>query len=505
MSPQPLFRRGVPATVSVLLLGLVCLFIAACGVIVPHVVGHDLDGATKTLEEAGLVVGSVTYDPESTAATWTVVAQEASADRVSEGAKIDLVLSGGRPTMVPDLHLQTAEDAGELLSTAGLSFAIVEERFDETAPESAIVTQTPAPGTIVEEGRSVAVVVSLGPEPPPSDELVLGLIHKTSGPYSPKSVVASQNGFVFAQNMIYRHTITVFDDESFDVVETIPDEIQLSDYGFEEYSGSVKGGPVEAAATPDGKYMYVSNYSMYGSEFSRPGDDVGGPQSGVDPSFVYRIPTDTLKIDQVIKVGSVPKFLAVTPDGSKLLVSNWISYTLSVVDTATGQETAQVKLGRYPRGIAVSPDSSLAYVAVMGSRDIAIVDLSDNTVEWMRGVGSSPRHLVIDPEGRYLYATLNGDGTVAKIDLDTRAVVARVRTGSQPRSMSIAEDGRSLYVVNYESDSVSKVRTSDMAEMQELSVGHHPIGITYVNDTRDVWVCCYSGSFWVFRDGEPGE
>jgi len=38
------------------------------------------------------------------------------------------------------------------------------------------------------------------------------LVDRFGGDYSPKSVVATRRGLVFAQNMIYRHKISVFDD-----------------------------------------------------------------------------------------------------------------------------------------------------------------------------------------------------------------------------------------------------------------------------------------------------
>ncbi len=182
----------------------------------------------------------------------------------------------------------------------------------------------------------------------------------------------------------------------------------------------MQGSPVEAAETPDHRFMFVSNYSMYGPGYSREGHDAGGPSSGYDKSTVYRVALDDLEIDKVIKVGSVPKYVAVTPDQKYLLVSNWISYTLSVIDVHTSKRVENVYLGPYPRGIAVSPDSQTAYVTVMGSYDIATVDLTDFSVGWIRGVGSGPRHVVMSPDGKYLYVTLNGEGNVAKISTQDR-------------------------------------------------------------------------------------
>ncbi len=315
-----------------------------------------------------------------------------------------------------------------------------------------------------------------------------------------KSVVSSGTGLFFAQNMMYLHTINVYD-RSYHLVKIIPDTVRLADFGYPQYSGSYKGAPVEAAFTPDGKDAYVSNYSMYGAApFSREGADVCTPSDHYPPSFVYRIDVGTLAIDQVIKVGAVPKFVAVTPDGAYLLVSNWCSYSESVVDIATGKLVREIPIGAYPRGIAVDPTSSTAYVAIMGTTRIAAIDLHTFDVTWITGVGSAPRHLVMDPQGRFLYATINGLGVVDKIDLASRAVMAHVATGRAPRSMAISPDGAYLYVVNYMSNTMSKVRASDMHVLQTVATKADPIGITYDAATNRVWVACYSGALMVFRE-----
>ena len=183
--------------------------------------------------------------------------------------------------------------------------------------------------------------------------------------------------------------------------------------------------------TPDGRFMYVSQYSMYGDGFYHEGTDVCSPSSGIDKSYVYRVPLDTLKIDKVIKVGAVPKFLAVTPDQKYLLVSNWCSYTLSVVDVHTSKQIESIYLGPYPRGIAVRPGVALR----LRGRDGQLQHrprrpAAPSRCRWISGVGSGPRHLCMARDGKYLYATLNGEGNVAKIDPETRTVVDKVYTGA---------------------------------------------------------------------------
>lgn len=330
-------------------------------------------------------------------------------------------------------------------------------------------------------------------------EAGMELVKTITGKLSPKSVVHSGKGLFFAQNMMYSHTITVYD-RQFNLVKTIPDTVKLADSGYTQFSGTQQGAPVEAAFSSDGTTAWVSNYQMYGAGFSSNADDDCSPEQNHDASYLYRIGTKSLAIERAVQVGAVPKYVATTPNNRYVLASNWCSWDVSIIDPQQNKEIRRVQLGPYPRGIAVDERSQTAYVAVMGSYDVAAINLTDFSVNWLKDVGQAPRHLNLDPAGQFLYATLNGEGQIAKIDLTTKRVVSKVATGSAPRSMAISGDGQFLYVVNYDSDTVSKVRTSDMQVVQSISVNSAPIGITYDNDTHQVWVANYSGSIQVFQD-----
>lgn len=385
--------------------------------------------------------------------------------------------------------------AGALLASAPPLLAASDEGEFVTPP---VITPTPSP----------TPTAPPSPTPPPlpaTDGLRMEKVRTItatpeSGGLSPKSVVASGTGFVYAQNMIYNHSITVYDSTG-RFVKRIADAVELAAFGITGYpAGTVKGGPVELAFSPDGTKAYASNYSMFGPGFRGEGSDKCNPNDGTPNSFVYRIDVASHEIDQVIEVGAVPKYVATTPDGRYVLVTNWCTYDLSVISTELGREITRVTLGAYPRGIVVSPDSGIAYVAVMGSRYVKSIDLQTFEATTFAEVGASPRHIVRSPDGRYLYVTLNGEGRIAKVDSTTGEVLKKVATGQAPRSMDISLDGASLYVVNYESSTVSKVRTRDMEEVQELRTGYHPIGITYDTATGRIWVATYGGTLEVFAE-----
>ena len=325
------------------------------------------------------------------------------------------------------------------------------------------------------------------------------LIHTINGSIAPKSVRSSGDGVVSAHNMMYRHTVTVYDANSFELLHTVSDSVSLKDFGFSKTAGNYKGSPVEGTFSPDGKYLYVSNYAMYGKGFNKEGTDTCSPADGYDKSFVYRINRSNYQIDSVYPVGSVPKVVEVTPDNKYVLVANWCSYTVSVISVESNKVIKTIKIGRYPRGIAVNNDSTKAYVAEMGGNRIHVINLQDFSTSYIP-IGSNPRAIALSPDNSMMYVTMNLSGRVASWNLVTNTAGKSVRTGNAARSLAISKDGSALYVVNYKSDTMSRVRTSDMKVTQNIKVCNEPIGITYDVETSNTWVACYKGQIKIYSN-----
>jgi YVTN family beta-propeller protein len=332
-----------------------------------------------------------------------------------------------------------------------------------------------------------------------SSDSKMKLISTITGDISPKSVRASGTGFVSAHNMMYRHSVTIYDAENLTLVKNISDRVDLTKLGYSGYSGTHRGAPVEGAFSPDGKYLYVTNYAMYGKGFNREGTDICRPSNNYDRSFLYRIATDNWEIDAAYKVGVVPKVVEVSSDNKYVLVTNWCSYDLSVISIAEQKVVKTINIGAYPRGITISSDSKYAFIAQMGGSVVHKIELGT----WKRellNVGSNPRALVLSPDNQTLFLTLNSSGRVGAFDIAANKMIKTVRTGNAARSLDISSDGSALYVVNFTSDTISKVRASDMKILQKINVCNEPIGVTYEPINKRVWVACYGGSIKVFSD-----
>lgn len=356
-------------------------------------------------------------------------------------------------------------------------------------------------------GKSIALLISVVIPSitvpvyaePTTAETRMTLIKTITGDITPKSVRSSNTGIVSAHNMMYRHSVTVYDADTLDLIATVKDSVVPSQFGYRGYPGSYRGAPVEGAYSTDGSYLYVSNYAMYGKSLSKEGTDICRPSDNYDRSFLYRINTSSWTIDQIYKVGTVPKVVAVTPDDKYVLVSHWCSYDLYVISTQTQSVEKILKIGAYPRGITVSADSQFAYVAQMGGTSVHKINLITWQDEELH-VGANPRAVVLSPDNSILYATLNKSGQVIAYDIEKKKVVRKVKTGEAARSLDISSDGSSLFVVNFKSETISKVRSDDFTILQTIRVCKEPIGVSYEPKFQRTWVACYGGSIKVFNN-----
>lgn len=359
------------------------------------------------------------------------------------------------------------------------------------------------PQEVTEAAVPSASVPATGPA---SQDTRLSVLTRVNGAITPRAVTASPSGLVVAANMMYGHNLTLYAPDG-SAQGAIDDSVDLGRFGVTGHAGPSKGAPVDAAFTPDGQTAYVTNYSMAGKGFGPEPKDSCPSADGIEPSYVYRIDVGARTINHAVKVGAVPKSVAVSPDGRNALVANWCSGDVSVIDTARGAVAATVPVGKYPLGIAVSPDSRTAYVGVMGANKVVGIDLAQAAAGSAKAqdvapTEAGPRALALSPDGRHLYVANNDAGTVTKLDTTTRGVVAKQTVAKEPRSLAVSPDGTAVYVVGYGSATLTKLRTSDLARIDEVKVDDKAAGVAYEPTAKRVWVACYSGSIVVLDDSQ---
>jgi len=70
----------------------------------------------------------------------------------------------GREVQVPDVRGKTPSEARQLTDVSGLNSQIERQYYSPTVPAGRVLSQIPAPGTIVRRGWDVRMALSLGPQ-----------------------------------------------------------------------------------------------------------------------------------------------------------------------------------------------------------------------------------------------------------------------------------------------------------------------------------------------------
>ncbi len=320
---------------------------------------------------------------------------------------------------------------------------------------------------------------------------------------APKSVVVSPDGKYAAVMNLEGLNFWLIDTQTLKIKE----KVQFTrtpakgwDYQNKKPINSFAEKPVECDFSDGGRYLWVSfhngadvvRYDITHAEYTNGGDLQKAKV------FDYEGKTNYITFMPKIKVGKTPKVIKVTPDGKYILVANWHSSSVSVIDPALMKNIIDIKLGGkntyIPRGIAVAPDSKTAYIANMGGGTISYLDLAGLQVIKDIPVSPNPRHIVLSKDGKYLYVSENANGMVLKFNLETGKVEKRVEVGSQARTIEVTPDEKYLFAAAHYSGKVVVVDLGTFKIVKSVEM-ERPMGISVSPDGKQLWVTSYQGGF----------
>jgi eukaryotic-like serine/threonine-protein kinase len=133
--------------------------------------GRNIDEVKKLLEQRGFKNINV-EEEESEEPKGTVIEHDPDENDevIAEDTEVNLKVSSGPPAIVLQNYEGWQEKSVRDFATSnGLKVSTKEEYSDETA-KGLVVSQTPTPGTQVEQGTTINIVVSKGEEPKPPKE-----------------------------------------------------------------------------------------------------------------------------------------------------------------------------------------------------------------------------------------------------------------------------------------------------------------------------------------------
>jgi YVTN family beta-propeller protein len=240
------------------------------------------------------------------------------------------------------------------------------------------------------------------------------------------------------------------------------------------------------AFAPDGRSFYVSgghddNVHVY-TKGAAGWAESGAPVAlghGAGNGLFANVPDFGNAVD------SQAAGLAVTADGSKIVIANFENDSISVVDMASRAKVAELDLrpgkldpaaagvpgGEFPYWVTIK-GNSLAYVSSIRDREVVIVDISAAPkVVGRIAVKGNPNKMILNKAQTLLFVATDNADTVDVIDTCTHKIVHRIETtapvglipghklprGSSPNSLALSPDERTLYVTNGGSNSVAVI------------------------------------------------
>jgi serine/threonine-protein kinase len=193
--------------------------------------------------------------------------------------------------------------------------------------------------------------------------------------------------------------------------------------------------PSTPDTSPDGRLLYVPLH---------------------DERRVEVLDTTTMQEVASYEVLRNPHWIEVSADGRWGYTANHESNQVSVLDLHDdGRVVVTLPAGTSPHSVAISPDGTRLAVTNFDSDDVTMIDTVANTVVGGIAVGSNPQDVAYAPDGRHFYTADVDSDTITVVDTETMEVTARVPAGDGPTSVDVAPDGMKAYVTNLNSATVT--------------------------------------------------
>ncbi|MDN5863784.1 MAG: YncE family protein [Gammaproteobacteria bacterium] len=171
---------------------------------------------------------------------------------------------------------------------------------------------------------------------------------------------------------------------------------------------------------------------------------------------------------------------AISPDGTRLLVSSKNTNNVYVVDTGTGKTLATFDIGATPQGVAIGPRGQWGLAVSAGTDALAVIDLENLKIAKTIKVGKIPHNARFSGDGRLAYITLQGGQSVAVVNMQTLAKVKEIPVPGLhgPHNLDISADGSVLWIRGVAGKVAAvNIETGEQLALIEVGSGHAGIDV----------------------------
>lgn len=143
-----------------------------------------------------------------------------------------------------------------------------------------------------------------------------------------------------------------------------------------------------------------------------------------------------------------------------------------------------------------SKQSSLVLITNWGSDSVSLIDIEGGKELAKIPVGIKPYDIKVEKTGRFAYASASGADYISVIDIQAMLEnkTARIKVGESPRDIDLTLDNKRAVVANAGSNSISILDLVAKKELYKVPVCSIPYGVALTNNDRWAVITCWGSN-----------
>ncbi len=200
----------------------------------------------------------------------------------------------------------------------------------------------------------------------------------------------------------------------------------------------------------------------------------------------------TMEAYRHVPVVAGPHEAAVSPDGRTVIVTNYNKQgagqqkTLSVIALPAGDTIKTIDLGEYRAPHDVRwVDAAHVVTTVEGSQALLLVNVTTGAVERVFKTGLAVSHmLALSTDRTRLYCSNMRDGSVTAFDFKTGEKIRDIPTGKECEGVGVTPDGRWVWAGNRAEDTISIIDTKSLEVVKRIPSKGFPYRVQFTPDGK---------------------
>ena len=223
----------------------------------------------------------------------------------------------------------------------------------------------------------------------------------------------------------------------------------------------IGGNPYNLNFSPDGRYLYVLDWSSDTSN---------------DEVIVWDLKAE--KIEWRLEVSTWPAHSVFSRDGRFVYVSGETAGDVTVIDTTTRAAVARIiHGGGDAMGLALSVDGKTLYAGAGENKSVLKIDTATNKQIGTIAMPGVVHETTLTLDGKFLYITLRKANKVVVVSTADDRIVKVVDSRGYPDLVTMEPSGRYALVSNRYADAVSVIDVTTHREVRRIQVGKAPHGM----------------------------